>query len=357
MRLLFVGFGTVAQGLSELLIKKKDELKNRYGVDWKVTGIVDMLKGSAQNPKGLDLAAIMKMVADGTSISDYPDGGCKCDAMTMIGRCEADVMLEATYTDIKTAQPATDHCRAALKRGMSVTTTNKGPLALFSNELIDLAKENGAHFLYEGTVMAGTPLLNLIRETLAGSAISEMQGILNGTTNYILTQMEGGMDYDAALKQAQELGYAEAVPDADVLGWDALAKVTILANTVFGASLKPSDSPCEGITKITSAQIKEASANGQRYKLIGRVWRDGDSVKASVAPRLVDLSHPLAGCSMTSSPSPEGATHENVARYRVGGSPRDHRRPRSFRQLAHRHRAGGHRRGRRNGSRDGVCCA
>ena len=295
MRLLFVGFGTVAQGLSELLIDKKDELRDRYGVDWKVTGITDMLKGSAQNPNGLDLEKIMQMAADGVSLSEYPDGGCDCDALTMINRCEADVMLEATYTDIKTGQPATDHCRAALKRGMSVTTTNKGPLALFSNELIALAKQNNAQFLYEGTVMAGTPLLNLIRETLAGSAISEMQGILNGTTNYILTQMEEGMDYEAALKQAQELGYAEAVPDADVLGWDALAKVTILANTVFGASLHPDDTPCEGITKITPEQIKAAGDDGKRYKLIGRVWRDGDAVKASVAPQLVAMSHPLAG--------------------------------------------------------------
>ncbi|MDX2438481.1 MAG: homoserine dehydrogenase [Acidobacteriota bacterium] len=295
MRLLFIGFGTVAQGLSELLIEKKAELEQAYGLDWKVTGIVDMLKGSAHNPEGLDLEKIMAMVADGTSISEYPDGGCDWDALTMIKRAEADAMLEVTYTDIKTGQPATDHIRAALARGLHVTTTNKGPLALFSNELADLADANGVEFLYEGTVMAGTPLLNLLRETLAGSAISEMKGILNGTTNYILTQMEAGMDYQAALKQAQELGYAEAVPDADVLGWDALAKVTILANTVFGASLSPDDTPCQGITEITPDEIAAATAAGKRYKLIGRVWRDGDAVRASVAPQQLDLSHPLAG--------------------------------------------------------------
>jgi len=295
MRLLFIGFGTVAQGLAELLIEKKAELEQAYGLDWEVTGIVDMLKGSAHNPEGLDLEAIMDMVADGRSISEYPDGGCDWDALTMIGKAEADAMLELTYTDIKTGQPATDHIRAALARGLHVTTTNKGPLALFSNELVDLADANDVEFLYEGTVMAGTPLLNLLRETLAGSAITEMKGILNGTTNYILTQMEAGMDYAAALKQAQELGYAEAVPDADVLGWDALAKVTILANTVFGASLSPDDTPCTGITEITPDQIAAAAADGKRYKLIGRVWRDGDEVRGSVAPQQLDLSHPLAG--------------------------------------------------------------
>lgn len=294
MRLLFVGFGTVAQGLSELLIEKKDELKTKYGLDWEVTGIVDMLKGSAYNPAGLDLGAMLAMAAEGKSLSESPDG-CDWDALKMIAEAEADVMLEMTYTDIKTGEPATDHCRAALKRGMSVTTTNKGPLALFSNELMALAKARGVNFLYEGTVMAGTPLLNLLRETLAGSEIIEMKGILNGTTNYMLTAMEGGLDYEAALKQAQDLGYAEAVPDADVLGWDALAKVTILANTVFGADLSPDDSPCEGITNITPAQIEAAQAAGKRYKLIGHVWREGAQVKGAVGPQLMDLSHPLAG--------------------------------------------------------------
>jgi homoserine dehydrogenase len=295
MRLLFVGFGTVAQGLSELLIEKKDELREDYGLDWTVTGIVDTLKGSAHNPDGLDLEEIMKMVADDRSISEMPTSGCDWDALQMIEGAEADAMIEVTYTDIETGQPATDHVRAALARGMHVTTTNKGPLALFSNELVELASTNGVEFFYEGTVMAGTPLLNLIRETLAGSGISEMKGILNGTTNYILTQMEGGMDYDAALRQAQELGYAEAVPDADVLGWDALAKVTILANVVFGASLAPDDSPCTGITEITPEDIRATSDGGKRYKLIGRVWREGNEVRASVGPQLVDLDHPLAG--------------------------------------------------------------
>jgi homoserine dehydrogenase len=213
----------------------------------------------------------------------------------MARQAEADVLLEATYTDIKTGEPATSHIKAALERGLHVVTTNKGPLALHYLELAQLAAKRNVEFLFEGTVMSGTPVLNLVRETLAGAEILEMQGILNGTTNYILTRMEEGLSYEAALAKAQELGYAEAVPDADVLGWDALAKVTILANVVFGAALKPTDSPCEGITKITAADITKAKTDGKRYKLIGRVWREGGVVKAAVAPRLVDLSQPLAG--------------------------------------------------------------
>jgi homoserine dehydrogenase len=178
---------------------------------------------------------------------------------------------------------------------MHVTTTNKGPTALYFHDLSKLAMEKGAKFLYEGTVMSGTPLLNLIRETLAGTSISEVKGILNGTTNYILTRMEEGMSYEDALKKAQELGYAEAVPDADVLGWDALAKVTIMANAVFGTKSKPDDFPCQGITEITADAIANAKSRGKRFKLIGTVRREGGTVKGSVAPEEVDINHPLAG--------------------------------------------------------------
>ncbi len=297
MRLLFLGFGTVGQGLAELLLAKREELKQRYGFDWTVTGIADTLKGSAYDPHGIDLARALALAGKGEPLAGLGADGAGWDALAMVKQAEADVVLEATYTDIKTAEPATSHIRAALGRGMHVVTTNKGPLALHYRELAELAAKHRVEFLFEGTVMSGTPVLNLVRETLAGAEILEMQGILNGTTNYILTRMEEGLSYEDALRKAQELGYAEAVPDADVLGWDALAKVTILANVVFGASLTPSDSPCEGITKITAADIAKAKAEGKRYKLIGRVWREGGAgaVKAAVAPRLVELSQPLAG--------------------------------------------------------------
>jgi len=295
MRLLMIGFGAVAQGLAELLIDKRDELAATYGFEWTVVGIADMLKGSAYHPDGIKLGQALAMAGRGESLSTCPEGGCDWDAPRMIAEAEADVMLEATYTDITTAQPATDHIRCALKRGMHVATTNKGPLALHAAELGALAAEHGVRLLYEGTVLAGTPLLNLIRETLAGSRITEMQGILNGTTNYILTEMEAGLDYASALARAQELGYAEAIPDADVKGLDALAKVTILANTVLGASLRPSDCSCEGITGITPAQIATAGEQGRRFKLIGRVWLEDGTVRAEVGPRLVEITHPLAG--------------------------------------------------------------
>ncbi len=295
MRLLIIGFGTVGQGLAELLLEKSDRLAAEYGFHWTVTGIADTVKGSVYHPAGVDLARALAAAIGGTSLSRLDPGGCDWDAPTMIERAEADALVEVTYTDITTGRPATDHVRAALTRGLDVATTNKGPVALAGRELLELASQRGKRFLFEGTVMAGTPLLNLVREGLAGAEIGEIRGIFNGTTNYILTAMEQGMEYEAALAKAQELGYAEAVPDADVQGWDALAKVTILANMVLGADLKPADSPCTGITDITLEDVAAARNDGMRYKLIGRVWRDGGSVRASVAPTLVERRHPLAG--------------------------------------------------------------
>ncbi len=293
MRLLLIGFGTVGQGLAELLIGKEKLLLDEYGLKPQVVGISDMLKGSVYNADGIDLPKALELAKSGGNISELSEKY-EGDALIMIKAAEADMMVEATYTDIKTAEPATSHIRAALEKGMHVTTTNKGPPALYFHELAGLAKDKSVKFLFEGTVMSGTPLLNLIRETLAGSSISEIKGILNGTTNYILSQMEEGHAYEDVLKKAQELGYAEAVPDADVLGWDALAKVTILANAVFGARCKPDDFPCKGITDITVDAIAEAKSRGKRFKLIGRVWREGDQVKGSVSPEEVDMTHPLA---------------------------------------------------------------
>jgi len=295
MKLLLIGFGTVGQGLAELLLEKGDFLERECGTRFTVTGIADTLKGSLYNPGGLDLKKALVAAAAGGSLKDLPGEAFDGDALKLIDTADADVVFEATYTDIKTAEPATSHIRRALERGRHVVTTNKGPLALHYHELMSLAREKKVRFLFEGTVMSGTPLLNLIRETLAGSTINEIKGILNGTTNYILTRMEEGLSYQEALKKAQELGYAEAVPDADVLGWDALAKVTILANVVFGNRKKPFDFPCRGITEISAEDIALAKSQNKRYKLIGHVWKENGDVKATVSPQQIDLSHPLAG--------------------------------------------------------------
>jgi homoserine dehydrogenase len=181
-----------------------------------------------------------------------------------------------------------------LETGKHISTSNKGPIALAYRELSDTAAQKGLLLRFEGTVMSGTPALHLGIFDLAGCDVTEVYGILNGTTNYILSRMEEGFGYEEALKEAQEKGYAEAVPDADVEGWDALGKVVILANTVMGAALTPDDVSCEGITKISKGDVERAKAEGMRYKLIGRVRKEGGKVLAAVAPERLPLSNPLA---------------------------------------------------------------
>ena len=296
IKLALIGFGTVGQGLCEILLSKKEYLKNTYNFEYEIVAISDMIKGSLFSPAGLEIQKCLDLVKNGKSLEEYHLPAEKgLNTIETIKKCNVDIICELSYTDIKSGQPATDHCRTALKSGKSVVTSNKGPAALFYHELSDLAKKNNVHFLIEGTVMSGTPVLNVARNELAGNEITAIRGILNGTTNYILTQMESGFAYEDVLKEAQKLGYAEADPTADIEGLDTLAKVTILANVVMGENLEPDKIPCKGISHITLQEIESAKEQDKRWKLIGEIKRDNKGISASVAPVMVDLSHPLAG--------------------------------------------------------------
>jgi homoserine dehydrogenase len=215
----------------------------------------------------------------------------------MIASRSADVMVELTPTNLESGEPATSHITAALNRGMHVITANKGPAALHLTALRALAAQKGLFLGIEGTVMAGTPSLRLGWSSLAGADITRVRGIVNGTTNYILTQMEQGLDYAAALADAQKIGYAEADPTGDVEGHDAAGKAAILANVLMNAGIRPSDVATTGITGISAADVAAAQAAGERWKLIAEVSRGPDGIKASVQPMRLPNSHPLAGVS------------------------------------------------------------
>lgn len=296
-RIALIGFGNVGQGLAEILIEKKAELKKRQGYAFEVVAVSDFKLGSVYDPRGLDLKRLVKALRERGSLEAYRGARVQrgWDALKTIRASNADTVVELAFTDLDTGQPAIKHCQEALKLGKHVVTSNKGPAALAYPRLARLAAKHGAQFRIEGTVMSGTPVLNLGMETLAGNDFRSIQGILNGTTNYILSEMEGGMSYDAALAQAQKLGYAEADPTGDVEGIDAAGKVTILANMFMGANLRPADVKRRGITKITKAHIAEAAKAGQRWKLIGTVRRKKTgALEASVKPVALPLSDPLA---------------------------------------------------------------
>jgi homoserine dehydrogenase len=296
--LAFIGFGTVGQGLAEILRDKGDILREGLGFDAQVVAVSDLMKGAVYHPDGLDIATLLDVVHRTGKLDDYPhEPGLErdWDSERTICKSNADTIVEVSYTNIDTGQPAIDHCRLAFTHGKNVVMSNKGPVALAYDRLSALAEEKGVRWCFEGTVMSGTPALRMPLIALAGNEIGEIRGILNGTTNYILSQMEEEMEYEDALKQAQVLGYAEADPTADVEGHDALGKVIILANVIMNAPLRKEDVPCQGISHLTMQDVIEAKAEGKRWKLIGRVKKEGDRVTASVGPEKVRWSDPLAG--------------------------------------------------------------
>lgn len=299
VKIALIGCGTVGRGLLELLEAKRGWLKSVFDFEPKVVAISDLKKGSILVPDGIELDRMFALLDGGGRIDQYYGEGNTAELLNpldMIEQCDAEIIAELTYTDIQTGEPATSYIKKALRSGMHVVTSNKGPAALHYRELSALAKQNGLHFRIEGTVMSGTPVFSLAEAGLTGAEIREVKGILNGTTNFILAKMEqDNMAYDEALKLAQQLGYAEADPTADVEGYDALAKIVILSNVLLGGEIAPADVKRQGITALTGEQIQAAKAQGFRYKLIAQARKSGPKITASVAPQKLPLADPLAG--------------------------------------------------------------
>ena len=280
-KIALAGCGNVGTALLEILHEKKDELKEKYGFEYKVVLVSDLTKGVVANADGIDLAALLESIAETRTFDKFAraDGSFE----ELLERSGATVLAECTPTNLKTGEPGLSHLRAALSRGISVTTTNKGPIALAFDELTE-----------EGVVMSGTPLIDMMKNGVAGCSVLKLEGILNGTTNFMLTKMGEGMEYGAALAEAQALGYAEADPTGDVEGWDAAVKVSILAKILFGADVPVDKVERTGITKVTPAQIEEAKKNGRAVKLLAGLDASGSRLRAYVEPKEIPMSHPLA---------------------------------------------------------------
>ena len=295
VKIVYVGFGIVSQGLAEIILRTNSLLSIPQGTEVRTVGILDIMKGSKIDENGIDMQQILANAEKG-DYSLLPET--ITDVTKAIQEINADIVIEASFTDIKSGQPAISHIEAALKTKKHVVTSNKGPFAMAYNQIFKLADTEEKVVAIEGTVMSGTPIVNVLNNGLLGSDITAVSGIMNGTSNYILTQMELGMSYEIALAKAQELGYAEADPTSDVEGLDTLAKVMILANIVFKEQLSQEDILVNGIAKITLSDIKEASSNNMRWKLIGRVWKDNQNkVHGSVSPQLVSIDDSLYGIS------------------------------------------------------------
>lgn len=291
MRLCVLGFGAVGQGLAKVVLMKHEELIEKYGIDLEITAISDR-SGAAINPNGLDLQQALDTKEKTGKIKDYPEYGVSgVDGVEVLDKAEYDCLVEATPTNIDDGQPTQTHILKAMNDKKDVVTSNKGPLALNFKTLIETAHENNVKFRFEASVGGTMPVINLARESLAGNNIHSVQGILNGTTNYILSRMANeGTEYEPTLKEAQELGIAETNPYQDVEGLDAACKIVIIANSLMGWDVTLDDVSREGISGISSNAVKLALKDGYLIKLVAEA-NDG---KLRVAPMLVKQGSPFA---------------------------------------------------------------
>lgn len=295
--LALIGFGGVARALTEIIRNDSELLSVTLGFNMRVVAITDLNMGTLMQPEGINLGAILDMPR-GSTFAELPGGAADALNEEAIRESNADIVVEATFTNPITGEPALSHVQWALESGKSVTTTNKGPVALAGTRLLELAAENGKCFEFEGAVMSGTPVLRFASEMLKGNRIRGVQGILNGTTNYVLGRLADGLTLADAVRGAQDLGYAEADPTADIEGGDVRLKVSILASQVMGVDIAPENIPTEGISGLTPEAVDTARQNGQVWKLIGSVNRaDDGTVAAAVQPVALDNTHPLAGIS------------------------------------------------------------
>jgi homoserine dehydrogenase len=300
VRLALIGFGVVGQGFARLLSAKHDLLKQLYDLDISLVSVANARHGFIYREDGLDIHTLLELAAAGRPLTAHPGITHWEKPLEGLYAIQADVLVEATPTNLRDAEPGISHIRTALSQGMHVVTANKGPAALAASELLELARLHNVQLRMEATVMAGTPVISSIREGMAGAQVHTIRGILNGTTNYILSAMATGRDYAEVLAEAQAQGYAETDPTADVEGYDALAKTLILSALVFGRSLKPEQVARQGITNITRGQVQRAVEQGQRIKLIAslRLRADDDgkggSLDARIEPIALPLSDPLA---------------------------------------------------------------
>ncbi|NLH09390.1 MAG: homoserine dehydrogenase [Chloroflexi bacterium] len=292
-----LGFGNVGRALAELIMRKRDTLRETYDLDVRVVGISTGRHGKVIDEDGLDLAAALETWRAGGSLAEMGQGRAVETNEQFIAECPADLVFETIPTNPESGQPALDYARAILSRGIHYVTANKGPVAFGYRELRALAAQNDVGFFFESTVMDGGPVLSVGREGLPTLQVNRIRGIFNSTTNYILTRMEeDGLTFDEALRKAQEIGIAETDPTLDIDGWDAAIKTVIVANVIMGADLRPADVNREGIRGLALEEVRAAEADGQRIRLMCMAERtDTGEVRATVRPERVPIGSVLAG--------------------------------------------------------------
>jgi homoserine dehydrogenase len=297
VRILIVGLGTVGRWLLGALHEHASRLESRYGFRPRIVAVANAREGFVADARGLDPVAVLESLSSGHGLGGLPGVRHFPSSLEGLAATEADVLVEVTASPAESGEPGLSHLREALRNGIAVVTSNKWPVALHGLELVELARGQGVHFRAESTVMSGTPLLNALVDGLAGTTPIALRGILNATSNFILTLMEEGSSYEEALAAAQAQGLAERDPTADVEGYDAMAKAMILAALVFEQQLSPDDVARRGIADVTRAQIDAARSVGARIKEVVTLEpsaSSGTSLTARVEPAVLADADPLS---------------------------------------------------------------
>ncbi len=294
VRVSIAGLGNVGRRLLELMQIKRELLRARFDLELQVLGACDT-SGGAEYLAGLDAATIIALKREHKGIADYPQHG-RADmrVIDLVHGADADIFVDLTLTNLKDGEPGLSAERAALAKKMHVVTANKGPLVLAFPELAALAKKNDVKLLHSATVTGGLPTVNIGARDLGVTVVEKFEGILNATTNYILTRMGEGQTFDEALKHTQELGHAEADPALDVDGWDAANKLVIIANAVLRRATTLKDVSVQGIRGVSQDEIQQAAEHRQVIKLLALAERHGNDYTLSVRPTRLDTVHPLA---------------------------------------------------------------
>lgn len=301
LKLCMVGFGNVGREFCRLLLEKRNEIKEIYNYDVKITDIATKSKGTLSNRNGIDLCRALKEVEKtGIFAINNPDIA-NDNSINTVKSSYADVLVELSTLSIKDGQPAISHIEEAISAGMHVITANKGPIAWDYKRLKGTAEAKGLELLHETTVMDGTPVFNLIKETLPGCKVTSFRGILNSTTNYILEEMESGRSFEEALMEAQRRGFAEAEPSIDIDGWDAAAKTAAIVNVIMGGELNPMTVERIGISHITQYDIEAAKSEGKKIKLLCEGNLEAGTIKGRVYPKLFDENDIFSRIDSTSS--------------------------------------------------------
>jgi homoserine dehydrogenase len=299
IHIALIGFGNVARRFVQLVDESRDALR-ALDLDPVIVAIATGRHGAIFEAAGLEpqrLARLVDLAAAGDAVGPALDSPTTAEIIQRLGamRSDARVMIETTVLNVQSGEPAVSHVDAALSAGAHVITANKGPIARAYRRLADLASSRGLSFLYEGAVMDGIPIFNLVRETMPAVTINGFRGVINSTTNHMLCAMERGEDYDAALRRMQADGVAEADPSLDVDGWDAAAKVAAMANVWMDARVTPRDVVRSGLTPKSARHASAVLALGGRAKLVGMARREPDGrLHLRVWLEELEASDPLA---------------------------------------------------------------